>query len=156
MIATYLNDHLAIAAAAPHLTRRALGSNRGSELGAFLEALLPEIEDDLRQLTAVMRLLGVGQDPVKRLAGVAAERLGRLKPNGRLIGYSPLSRLVELDALAAIIEAQKAMWIVLSELPDPRLPSVDLEALVERAGAQRAELEPHRLAAARRAFTRHS
>ncbi len=47
-----------------------------------------------------MEKLQVKRDHLKVLAGWVAEKLGRLKPNGQLLGYSPLSRLVELEALA--------------------------------------------------------
>ena len=41
--------------------------------------------------------LGVGSR-AKDGAAWVAEKLGRLKTNGQLTGYSPLSRLVELEA----------------------------------------------------------
>ncbi len=46
-----------------------------------------------------MAALGVPQDRVKNAMGWGAEKLGRLKPNGQLTGYSPLSRMVELKGL---------------------------------------------------------
>ena len=46
-----------------------------------------------------MDRLGVAQGRLKPLAAVFGERLGRLKLNGRLWGYSPLSRLDELELL---------------------------------------------------------
>jgi hypothetical protein len=150
----YLNDHLAGATLGVALARRTLESNRGSELGAFLERLLAEIDQDRRQLLRVMALLGVKPGTAKRLAGLAAERLGRLKLNGQLTGYSPLSRVLELEGLTLGIEGKRCLWVHLREAPGvaERLQSVDLAALTERAERQHAELQPHRLEAARTAF----
>src|SRR5215211_1878305 len=89
-LSTYLNDHLAGATVGVELARRALGSNEGTELGAFLERLSGEIEEDRDTLLAVMDRLDIGRDRVKVAAGWLGEKVGRLKPNNRLFGYSPL------------------------------------------------------------------
>ena len=39
-----------------------------------------------------------------------AEKFGRLKPNGQLTGYSPLSRLVELEGLKLGITGKLGLW----------------------------------------------
>ncbi|MEJ7570043.1 MAG: hypothetical protein WKF41_17480 [Gaiellaceae bacterium] len=85
---------------------------------------------------------------------MTGEKLGRLKLNGQVRGYSPLSRLLELETLSVGISGKLALWRSLEQLPEivERLPGIDLEQLVERAQRQRAELEEHRLAAAREAF----
>ena len=101
-----------------------------------------------------MDSLGIPQSSIKQNAAALAERVGRLKLNGQLTGYSPLSRLVELEGLSVGIAGKAALWRSLKEtgvLGDS--PPVDLDALLERAERQRAELEPHRLEAARIALT---
>ena len=81
-----------------------------------------------------------------------AEKLGRLKPNGRLRGYSPLSRVIELEGLAIGIAGKARMWRSLESTLGGRFAGLDLGALAERADRQRARVEElHRLAA-RRAF----
>ena len=55
--------------------------------------------------------------------GWTGEKLGRLKLNGQLLGYSPLSRLIELEGLMLGIAGKLAMWIALSSRsgrPAPR------------------------------------
>jgi hypothetical protein len=44
-----------------------------------------------------MERLGLKRSRVKPRLAIATERLTRLKLNGRLLAYSPLSRFVELD-----------------------------------------------------------
>jgi hypothetical protein len=154
MLATYLNDHLAGATAGLELVRRAGGQNEGTPLGRFLEGLAAEIEEDRETLIGVMASLDVGRDRLKVAAGWLGEKAGRLKPNNRLFGYSPLSRLIELEGLALGVEGKRGLWQVLSSLNDPRLAEFDFEALLERARTQRDALQERRLAAALDAFER--
>jgi len=150
LLGIYLNDHLAGATVGRELAKRSLGSNRDNEFGAFLEGLVVEIEEDRETLLEVMRSVGVGIDPLKRLVPLVGERVGRLKLNGSLFSYSPLSRLVELEALALGVEGKLAMWVNLGALPrEGGLEEFDFKALASRARAQRRGLEAQRIEAAR-------
>lgn len=154
LLATYLNDHLAGATVGRELARRAASSNRGSDLGGFLEELAAEIDSDRDALIEVMGALEVGTDRLKVLGGWAAEKIGRLKPNGRLLGYSPLSRLIELEGLLLGVRGKLALWLALKEIQGehPALLEVDLMELAARAESQIGGLEPYRLSAAREAL----
>lgn len=150
----YLSDHLAGATGGVELARRALDNNRGSELEPFLEQLLEEVVRDRATLERLTDHLGMQASQLKRTVAVAAERVARLKLNGQLLGYSPLSRLVELEGLAAGVETKLNLWRSLREaLPDGALPpDVDLGTLIERAERQRETIEGHRQRAAAAAF----
>jgi hypothetical protein len=154
LLGIYLNDHLAGATGAGELARRARGANRGTPFEAPLQRLATEIEEDRAALVDVMTRLGVGRDQVKMAAAWAAEKCGRLKLNGRLTGYSPLSRVLELELLALGVEGKRAMWRVLASVAaaDERLAGVDLAALSRRAESQRRLLERQRVRAAELAF----
>lgn len=153
-LATYLNDHLMGSTVGTELVRRAAGENEGSELGDFLKDLAREIEDDRETLLALMAELGVKPDQLKVAAGWTAEKLGRLKPNAQLRGYSPLSPLVELEGLLIGIEGKLAMWQALAEVAeDLGLDRARFGELGARAARQQADVERHRLAAARRGLT---
>ena len=152
LLGIYLNDHWAGSTAGRELAKRAAGSNSDNELGGFLEGIRAEIEEDRDTLREVMRALDVGEDRVKTIAAWVAERAGRLKLNGSLTGYSPLSRLVELEGLALGIDGKRSLWRSLGELEDPALAEFDFAALEARAKAQRDGLEAQRLEAARIAF----
>jgi hypothetical protein len=152
LLATYLNDHLAGATAGRELARRAAANNRGSELGRFLEDLAQEIDQDRDSLIELMDGAGVGIDRVKVLGGWTAEKLGRLKLNGKLLGYSPLSRLLELEGLLLGVRGKLALWQALGEL---ELESgawaganADLGELIARAERQHESIEQHRRAIA--------
>ncbi len=153
-LAIYLNDQLALGLGWRELARRARGANEGTPLGEALERVASGIAEDVETFEGIMERLGIGRDRLKPPLAIAAERLGRLKLNGQLRGYSPLSRFVELDILAMGIEGKKILWANLRDFAElhRRLPSVDFEGLIERAGRQRAQLEPFRAQAGRDAF----
>jgi hypothetical protein len=154
LLAIYLNDHLAGATMGVELTRRSLRANRGTDLGRFLEDLLGEIEEDKRTLEAIMDAVGVAKSPVKPRLAVAAERLGRLKLNGQVTGYSPLSRVLELEGLTIGVAGKLSLWRNLRDgagLAD-RLPGIDLDALIARAERQLSSIAERRIAAARLAL----
>ena len=144
----YLQDHLAGSVVALELIQRSARSNEANELGSFLTSLHEEIRADQKTLLDVMGALGVEPSRVKNGAAWAAEKVGRLKLNGRLVRYSPLSRVHELEALEAGIVGKRSLWTNLEALEDPRLAGVDLARLVERAEAQRARVEEWRRRAA--------
>jgi hypothetical protein len=147
LLAIYLNDHLAGSTVGVELSRRARGSNEGTPLGEFLAALAAEIEEDRQTLGEVMEAAGVGRDRLKVVGAWAGEKAGRLKLNGSLLSYSPLSRVVELEGLRLGVEGKACLWRMLRALADPRLSGFDFDALIARAERQRDELERHRLEA---------
>lgn len=154
LLEIYLADHLAAATAGTALARRACRSNSGNETGDFLRRLSAEIEEDRETLRRVMVRLGFSRSRAKETAASVAEKLGRLKLNGQLRGYSPLSRVLELEALSVGIAGKLALWESLQSVPAlaERVSDFDLERLAERARRQREEVEEHRLRAARAAF----
>jgi hypothetical protein len=149
LLAIYLNDHLAGAVLGSELTRRAARANRGSPVGEFLEYLVVEILEDKQTLERVLHATGVRASPIKPRVAWALEKIGRLKLNGRIRRYSPLSRLLELEGLTAGIAAKRSLWQSLALVGDPRLADFDFDALRSRAELQLDGLEPHRLDAAR-------
>jgi hypothetical protein len=151
-LAIYLNDHLAGSTVGRDLSKRAAGENRGTELGAFLQQLHEEIVEDRQTLLGIMRALDVGEDHLKTVGAWIGERLGRLKLNGSLFSYSPLSRVVELEVLALGVHGKASMWRSLRLVGDPRLEPFDFTALEARAERQHEGIEKHRLEAARIAF----
>ena len=142
----YMNDQLALGVIWREVARRSQRSNRGTELGMALARVAAGITEDVDTFERIMRRLDIPRSRVKTQLAVVAERVGRLKLNGRLREYSPLSRFEELDFLAMGIDGKKLLWANLRDLAGiaERLPDVDFDALIERAEAQRTELEPFR------------
>jgi hypothetical protein len=151
LLEIYLGDHLAAATAGVELVRRAARNNAGNAYGAALRAVGAEIEEDRRTLQRVVQSLGFDEPKLKQVVARVGEKLGRLKLNGQVRGYSPLSRVLELEALSVGIAGKIALWESLQALSGvaARLPGTDLEQLVERGRRQREEVEKQRLNAVR-------
>jgi hypothetical protein len=149
-LAIYLNDHLGGATGGVELARRLRASNRGNDVfGKPLDQICKEIEEDRATLEQVIERLGFSQSIVKPAGAWVAEKLGRLKLNGRLRGYSPLSRLLELEGLLVGITGKMALWESLTDFDGIKDLGVDFERLAARAAEQRSTVEDlHRLAAA--------
>jgi hypothetical protein len=137
-LAIYLNDHLAASTFGVELARRAYGSNKGTEFGTELEQLVGEIEADRAELEQIIDTLGKPRDQIKPALAWAAEKAGRLKPNGQLTGYSPLSRVIELEGLASGVHGKLLLWRALRTISarEPLLASSQLDRLASSAESQ--------------------
>jgi hypothetical protein len=155
LLSIYLNDHLAGSTVGVELAKRAAGSNRGTPIGEALSSLAQEIEEDRRELERIMASVGARRSPLKSSLAWVAEKGGRLKLNGRLLGYSNLSRLEELEGLRLGVEGKLSLWRTLERIATSAagISPADLERLIRRAEDQRDRVEELRLAAAEQAFT---
>jgi hypothetical protein len=147
-LAIYLQDHLAAATAGSELAHRTRDSNPDGELGDFLKTLARQIDEDRGVLVEMMDHLGVDRSRIKISGAWVGERLGRLKLNGQLNGYSPLSRLIELEGLTTGICGKRALWENLRACCDAELARFDLDRLIRRADEQLEGLATHRAQAA--------
>jgi len=137
-LSIYLNDHLAGATFGSELARRAAGQNRGTEFEAELEQLATDIDTDRAELERIIDTLGKPRDQIKPRLAWAAEKAGRLKPNGQLTGYSPLSRVIELEGLASGVQGKLLLWRALRTIAprEPGLGITQLDRLISRAESQ--------------------
>jgi hypothetical protein len=153
LVRVYLNDHRAAASGGVSLARRIQHNNASSALGDTMRRVIPDIEQDATTLEHIIDRLGVPSNRPKQFLAAAAERVSRLKLNARLTAYSPLSRLLEVEALLAGIDAKRSLWCALgSSAAAGVLPEFDFTALAQRATEQRRQLQPHHRAAASTAF----
>ena len=145
----YLEDHHAAATAGLELARRTAGANRGTPYGEVLARIADEIEEDRDSLRAIMTELGVEPNRLKAAGAWAGEKAGRLKLNGHLTGYSPQSRVIELEGLVVGVTGKRCLWSALRHVAaqEPRLKVEELERLIERAERHVAELDEQRLKA---------
>src|SRR3954453_18155303 len=146
----YLNDHYAGSTLGAELAKRAAKNNDGNaEFGPALASLATEIDEDRNDLRRIMEHLGVSEDRIKAGIFWMGEKVGRLKPNGELRQFSPLSRLVEIEGLITGVGGKHSLWRVLLTLApqDARLDEAQLERLVQRAEDQLARLYDLRVGA---------
>jgi hypothetical protein len=154
LLRIYLQDHLAGSTGGVELARRARGANEGTPYGEPLARLADDIEADRRALESLMDDLGFGADRAKNLVFWAGEKAGRLKFNGQITGYSPLSRMIEVEGLITGVNGKRSLWLTLRELAetDPDLDAERLARLVERAEQQLETLHDLRSRAGRETF----
>jgi hypothetical protein len=149
----YLNDHLAGSVVGGSLARRIARENRGNRYGTEAAEIAEEIEEDKAQLQAVMERLGVRKKQIRLGFAWTGEKAMRLKPNGRLLGYSPLSRVLELEGLTIGITGKLELWRSMEAVQNGSAVSdVDFENLIARAESQRDRVEDLRVEAAREAL----
>jgi transaldolase len=154
LLAIYLNDHYTGATGGLELFQRAAGARKDTEEKAVLTDLVRQVEEDRDALAQIMTDLDVSVDRTRAALGWVAEKAGRLKTNGHLFSRSPLSDVLETEAMLLGVLAKAAGWRTLRALAgtDRRLDAAQLDALLERAERQSTVLEELRVAAAARAL----
>ncbi|MEV6319531.1 hypothetical protein [Streptomyces sp. NPDC051776] len=135
---TYLNDHLAGATAGVELARRMVREYGDSPFGNDLKRLAAEIDQDRQALLRLMFRLEVPARRYKIYGAWVGEKVGRLKPNGRILRRSRISPLLELEALQLGVSGKFLLWesLSLAAADDPRLDAVRLQELLDRARHQ--------------------
>lgn len=142
LLRRYLQDHLAAAAGGTAFARRMAKKETRETFVAELRALMRDIELDARRLQQVADTLNVTRPTLKASALWVAEKLGRTKLNGRSVRRSPLSLVLELEALQMAVEGKRALWQTLVELSrrEPQLSTYELERMQDRADDQLARI----------------
>ena len=144
LLGIYLNAHLAAMTAGTELSRRI------SRTHPELRVLADDIEADRKELLDFMREVGVESRPHKAAIGWLSEKAGRLKLNGKVLGRSPLSDVLELEGLRIGIEGKTALWRTLRKLKS--FDDDRLERLSARAASQAELVDQYRLRRAPQAF----
>lgn len=152
---TYLNDHLAGAAAGSELANKVSSEYAGTRFGPFLAELAHDIDQDKATLEELMERLGIQQSAIKQGASWIGEKISRLKLSETMTGDQDLKRFLEFETLSLGIEGKLSLWRALIEIRDSHteLAATDLARLAERAESQRSEIENHRLQVANAALT---
>ena len=114
LLRIYLQDHFAGSTAGLALVRRCRRANPALE--QLLADLERDIVEDRHSLESIMSRLGVQPSRVKSAFGSVAELVGRLKSNGTVTRYSPSSRVIELEGLAAGVVTKRNLWNALSTI----------------------------------------
>ena len=152
-LSTYLQDHRAGAEAGSDLARRMCEENQGTQYEDFLGHIAAEIEEDIEVLEQIMDRFDVSRG-LKAAVAKVGEKLGRMKPNNQLTGYSPLSRVLEFEGLRSGVQGKLSLWDALMEIApfEDRIDAEEIARLIARAEAQLKGLRVHHRLAAREAF----
>ncbi|HJQ06104.1 MAG TPA: hypothetical protein VJ872_11705 [Nocardioides sp.] len=147
----YLQNHWTAAAAGVSLFHRVARTHGDPAAAVAVGEVAHEVEADRDTLRGVMRSLDVRPSFIGAVVGRVGAELGRLKPNGRILRRSPLTDVVELEALRDAVYGKRCGWESLRTLADeePRLDTELLEELIARADRQLERLRRIHLAVAR-------
>jgi hypothetical protein len=147
LLGTYLNDHLAGSMVGGELARRITRRNSDNEYGRETAEIAEQIEQDQLELRRIMTRLDVRQKRLRLGVAWMMKSLTRMKPNGRLFGYSPLSRVLELEGLVMGITGKLELWRTLDQIEGayPALDEAQVRQLIGRAESQRDRVEDLRL-----------
>lgn len=154
-LVSYLNDHLAGAAAALELIDALAKAADDRARVAWLQALRAEIESDQNVLRGIIARLSAPESTAKQAAAWMAEKVGQAKlAVTAATRHSALAWFEGLEILELGIEGKAALWRVLGVLAARRaeLHGFDFAALGERARRQADDVERARIAAAPAAF----
>jgi hypothetical protein len=153
-LGTYLQDHYAGSAAGSELFKRAADQQTDPLVRRALTRMAEKADAERSALEGYLKAVGSKPDQVKNAGAWLTEKLGRFKPNGELIRRSPLSDVVELEALRIAVEGRAAGWRVLRRLADDdeRFSGKELDEHLAETQEQIDELESMRMDAAVRVF----
>jgi len=129
----YLGDHLAGADAATARVRWMSQRYEDEPWGRAIGGVADAIEADRAELVALARRMDVSPPIPRRWAARLGERVGRLKLNGRVAQTSPLTPVVELEALRSGIVGKRSLWATLTVWAAPL--GLDAGRLAELGGA---------------------
>lgn len=153
----YLDDHSALMQGELELIARCRRSQQPGPLREFLEQLEREVIAQQTVVKDVKTRIGsrsTWEGQIKSGAAWFAEKVGRLKLNGSLFNYSPLSRVVELESLSVAAGERIGMWNTFDALADadPRLDGITFAFFQKQSEDHLATLASYRRAAAMDAF----
>ncbi len=152
LLAIYVRDHHALLVALRELAKRMSRGSRPASQERYATELRKLAESDLASIQQFLHDLDSDRSKTREHAVWAAEKLGRLKLNGRLLRASPLSPVTELEGSRLLLEATRALWVGLAHLAlgpeDADERAQRIEQLLDTAEQLRLEALDH--AASRR------
>src|SRR5215203_3164099 len=99
LLGIYLSDHLAGATAGCRRMRRLADAERQATDGEMLQRIADEIDQDRTTLLSIVEAEGIEPRWYKTAMAKVGEAVGVVKSNGTLFHRSPLTSLVELEAM---------------------------------------------------------
>jgi hypothetical protein len=128
LLQIYLRDHEAASVGGLRLFRQCAKANSGTRYARELDRLTNEIRSDRDALRNICQRFGVKYSNVGRALALTGATVGRLKTNGRAFSYSPLSRVIELEAMSAGVISKLRLWesLLLLARVEPRLDGAEM------------------------------
>ncbi len=135
LLGIYLQDHLAVLRGAVELGNRVRAEHDAHWAQGAAQGFLTMVLDDRKELLRAARALSVEPSLVKEAGAWLGEKLGRLKLNGRISSRSPLSIVLELEAMCLLVAHGEALWRALEPIAAAR-PELELDPTRRVAAAR--------------------
>jgi len=137
LLGIYLSDHLTGSTAGLGRVERMAKDFTDTPFRAELARLVEELTRERELLRNLIHQLGVPQRPHRQAAAWLAEHAGRLKLNGRIVGRSPLTLVLESELMRAAVLGKIGGWqTILEHAAELGLDPATYERLIEDGHAQ--------------------
>ncbi|TNM38555.1 hypothetical protein FHP29_15075 [Nocardioides albidus] len=147
----YLQHHWVGSTAGVSLFRRVARTHGIPAVAEALGRLADEVAQERETMRRVMHDVGTSPSTIGAAAARVGAELGRFKPNGRILTRSPLTDLLEIEALRIAVFGKRSGWQVMRTVADddPRLDPALFDDLVARSERQLETLAELHLTTAR-------
>jgi nucleoside-diphosphate-sugar epimerase len=155
LLGLYLSDHFTGSTAGLERIERMVEAYRDTPFHGELAEIAEQIRAERELIRSVLDALGVPRRPYRQAAAWVAERVGRLKLDGRLLARSPMTAVLEAELMRSAILGKIGGWQTLGEhAQDLGLDPAQLAELIETAEHQIAMLDRFHQYVRSRAFRR--
>ncbi len=138
----YLSDHFTGSTAGLERIERMAAAYRDTPFHGELVETAEQIRAERELIRSLLDALGVPRRRHRQAAAWAAERVGRLKLNGRLIERSPMTAVLEAELMRSAVLGKIGGWQTLGEhAEDLGLDPAQFDELIETARHQIAVLD---------------
>lgn len=151
----YIRDHDGASSGGIRLAERCYESNRTTSLGPRLGSLVETLRTAQNEVRVIAERLAIKPSALRQATTWLGATVGGLKLNGRWTSYSPLSRVVEIEALTSAVSAQLRLWETLQRLVpfEHRFDAASIEGFLARCHELLDDLSAMHDVAADEAFT---
>jgi len=118
LLGIYLADHLAGATAGSGRVARMSDAFSNTAIGPDLARSADEIAIEREYLRQLVHVLRLRERRVRQAIAWVAERIGRLKGNGRVVAASPVTLLLEAELMRSAVVGKLGLWQTLGRHAD--------------------------------------
>ncbi|WP_153504603.1 hypothetical protein [Cumulibacter manganitolerans] len=137
LLGLYLSDHVSGATAGIARVSRMAKDYADSPYGGKLSLIANELYEERELLRDTMRRKELSIRPYRQVAAAVFEQLGRLKLNGRLLGTSPMTPLLEAEVMRSAVLGKIGGWQTLRTYSDAlEISTEQVDALITIARRQ--------------------
>lgn len=153
LLSLYLSDHISGATAGVARMSHMAKQYKSTPHGVALHRIAGELREERAFYLDLVKRLGLPRRRYRQGIAWLAERVGRLKLNGRLLKTSPMTPVLESELMRGAIIAKLGGWRVLRDYHEELgLEAGTLDTFIEQAERQVGDLDKMHAWAGKDAF----